>query len=47
MMQTNGKTNDAGLTFSPAFRYSGISTFYHVKIVPKQAVMRQPFVPSK
>jgi hypothetical protein len=27
--QTNGKTNDAGLTFSPAFRYSGISVLLH------------------
>jgi hypothetical protein len=25
--RTNGKTNDAGLTFSPAFRHSGISIF--------------------
>jgi hypothetical protein len=28
MRRTNGKTNDAGLTFSPAFRYSGISFSY-------------------
>jgi hypothetical protein len=27
--RTSGKTNDAGLTFSPAFRYSGISIFWH------------------
>jgi hypothetical protein len=31
MMQNNGKTNDTGLTFSPAFRYSGISTFHRRK----------------
>jgi hypothetical protein len=28
--RTNGKNNDAGLTFSPVFRHSGISSFWHV-----------------
>jgi hypothetical protein len=33
MRRTNGKTNDAGLTFSPVFRYSGISVLQHNKII--------------
>jgi hypothetical protein len=32
---TNGKTNNAGLTFFPVFRHSGISIFHTVKIAEK------------
>jgi hypothetical protein len=35
MPRTNGKTNDAGLTFFPVFRHSGISVFNDVKNVTK------------
>jgi hypothetical protein len=40
MMRINGKTNDAGLTFSPAFRYSDISIFIIAKM---QKTLRTQF----